>query len=187
MENNIDLLNIDLVQMKKNIVKECRFDDISFNCSIDDMKNLLNQAIEIETEEKECHRERGVYKKKSGDGMYISIKNIHISLDTILQGLSLMAEIEPISILNFLYNLFSQLRINIDKWQMAIYIVMYEVGKKVNITDENLIGIITNRLVAYGYGEQNAYKIMDTVNGLYDLGLIDINNGIYVAVEKIHY
>ena len=89
LERNIDLLDINLIQMKKKIEKESRFEDTLFDYSIDDMKALLNEAIEIEAEETEDAKTRGIVKKKNGTGKYISIKNVHISMKIILEGLAL--------------------------------------------------------------------------------------------------
>lgn len=188
IEHDIDLLNFDLVQMKKDVVKECQFEDILFDCSINDMKKFLNYAIEIEV--KECsdqdHRERGVIRKKNGAGKYISIKNIHVSVEVILEALAVMNDMKPITIVIFLYNLFKQLCVDIDKLQMAVYMILYEESRYINITDENILLIIQNKIVEYGYGKVDKDEIMDTINELYNKKLICIEEGTYKAKEKVY-
>lgn len=78
LERNIDLLDINLIQMKKKIEKESRFEDTLFDYSIDDMKALLNDTIEIEAEETEDAKTRELLRRKMEQGniyqskMYIS-------------------------------------------------------------------------------------------------------------------
>ena len=187
LERNIDLLDINLIQMKKKIEKESRFEDTLFDYSIDDMKALLNEAIEIEAEETEDAKTRGIVKKKNGTGKYISIKNVHISMKIILEGLALKKDMTPISIVIFLYNLFEQLRLNISRWQMSVYMSLYEVRRTINITDENLVDVIISNIGKYGYEKLSTGKIMNTVNELYNMGLLDIDNGSYKVEEKVYY
>lgn len=187
-EHDIDLLDIDLVQMKKDVVKECQFEDILFDCSINNIKEFLNEAIEIEVEEipnLSC-RERGFIKKKNDAGIYISIKNMHISVEIILDALSVGKDMNPLAITIFLYNLFKQLRVDIDKWQMTVYLIMHEESRRVNITDENILSVIQSKITAYGYEKAESDKIMDTVSELYNKKIIDIEGGIYKAKEKVY-
>lgn len=188
IKQDIDLLDFDLVQMKKNVVSECLFEDILFDCSINNIKKILNDAIEIEVEENpdQSHRERGFIKKKNDAGIYISIKNIHISVGIILDALSVGKEMNPLAIVIFLYNLFKQLRVDIDKWQMAIYMILYEENRHINITDENLLSLIQNKITEYGYEKAESDKIMNTIGELYNKKLICIENGEYKANEKVY-
>lgn len=188
IERDIDLLDIDLMQMKKDIVRECQLDDVLFDCNIDDMKVLLNEAIEIETQEEENkgHRERGIVKKRNGAGMFVSIKNVHISLKIILEAFALKGDVKPLAVAVFLYNLFSQLCVEINRWQMSVYIILYEEGRKVAITDDNLMEIVQHRIKEYGYEKKDSQEIMDTVNELYNIGMIIIEDGFYKAGEKIY-
>lgn len=188
MERDIDLLDIDLVQMKRNVQKDCQFEDIVFDCSIDDMKEIMNKAVEIEVEEyaDRNHRERGLVRKRNDEGTYISIKNIHISMGSILEALNALNDLQPLTIAIFLYNLFQQMRVEINRLQMAVYMILYEEGRRVNITDENILYIIQNQILEYHYENVDRDKIMDTVSELYNKKLIDIENGVYRAVEKVY-
>lgn len=188
IERDIDLLDIDLVQMKKDIVKECRINDALIDYDIDDMKALLNEAIEIETQEIENkgHRERGLVKKKNGAGMFVSIKNVHISLEIILEAFALKGNIKPLAVTVFLYHLFSQLCVEITRWQMSVYIILHEEGRKVVITDDNIMEIVQHKIKEYGYDKVDCQEIMDTLNELYDIGMITIEDGFYKAEEKIY-
>lgn len=188
IEKDIDLLDFDLVQMKKDIVKECQFEDILFDCSINNMKKILNESIEIEMDEDSAqnHRERGFIIKKNDAGIYISIKNIHISVGIILDVLSAGTDMNPLAAMIFLYNLFRQLCIDIDKWQMTVYMILYEENRQINITDENLLSVIQNRITEYGYEKADSDKVMNTVRELYNKELISIENGVYKAKEKVY-
>ena len=93
----------------------------------------------------------------------------------------------PISIVIFLYNLFEQLRLNISRWQMSVYMSLYEVRRTINITDENLVDVIISNIGKYGYEKLSTGKIMNTVNELYNMGLLDIDNGFYKVEEKVYY
>lgn len=105
----------------------------------------------------------------------------------ILEGLALKKDMTPISIVIFLYNLFEQLRLNISRWQMSVYMSLYEVRRTINITDENLVDVIISNIGKYGYEKLSTGKIMNTVNELYNMGLLDIDNGFYKVEEKVYY
>lgn len=187
IEKNIDLLGINLVQMKKNVVNECQFEDVIIDYSINDIKKVLNEAIDIEVEEDtKSLRERGFVICKNDEGTHISIRNVHISIKIILETLAALQKMTPIAISIFLCNLLQQLRVELDRRQMAVYMILYRESKSVEITDENLLNIIQNEIVGYGYEKMGNNEILDIVNFLYNKRLVEIDDGIYKAAEKIY-
>ena len=64
---------------------------------------------------------------------------------------------------------------------------LYEVRRTINITDENLVDVIISNIGKYGYEKLSTGKIMNTVNELYNMGLLDIDNGFYKVEEKVYY
>lgn len=187
IEKDIDLLDIDLTEMKKNIIKECLDEGVLPELDDDDIESLLNDAIEIELEERKnrSYRDRRFIQKKNGVGVYVSIKNIHISLEVIVNFLILIKNFEPLAVVIFLCNLFKQLLVDINRWQMSIYTILYDEGKKYAITDDNIIEVVKNKIKEYGYEKENSQRIMDTINELYNLEMITIDDGFYKAEEKI--
>lgn len=186
--NVVNLLDINVFDMIRDIKKRCLTYGISLNVNKNDVVDLINNSVEVGIEEIEEHAkcQRAIIKKRDGSGVYVSVRNFSVLF--FLEGITDMisSDFLPITAAIFLVQVLKQLGKKIGRREMLVYSIIYAETRKSVLTDENLVEKINYYMKLYGYDELKREGIYEIVNQLLAEKIIFlIDDGRYMVAEKI--
>lgn len=189
-EKAIDLLDFNVNKLMFDMEDALSVYDINVQGKEEVIKNIFNNTVEVSLELVDSDQEssRSITVKRNGKGQYRSIKNIRFSLVDFIDaamGLFDGSKYRYVSIAAFIWKVFKQINVSLDREQVYVSIILYNATKKCIVTDENIIELINTGTMEDGRREMQEDEIWEILEELYEYGIIDIDEGKYAVMEKI--
>lgn len=191
-KDTLDLIDFNTEEFLYEVQEKLDIWDIYILDNTEQMKEIINNSIEVDWEELESQKDqtRGIYVKKDGSGKFISIKNIRFCLFDFLAGIfNLITQNEywVVAGVFFLCDIIRQMGVNLEESQAAICVALYIKTKQCVVTDENLIKAITDGLSRSNYCELYEDDIYKDLKELMKLGIIKIEEEKYILTQKVYF
>lgn len=191
-KDTVELIAFNTEEFMYEVQEKLDIWDIPISCSIEQMKEIINNLIEVDLEELEAGKDqtRNIYVRKDGSGKFSSIRNIRFCLfDFIGEIFTLITQEEYriIAGVFFLYKMMKQIEVDLEESQAAICVALYIGAKQFAVTDENLIKVITDVLSESSFCELCEDDISEGIKQLVKLGIVKIEEGRYMITQKVYY
>ena len=191
-KDTVELIAFNTEEFMYEVQEKLDIWDISISCSLEQMKEIINNLIEVDLEELEPGKDqtRNIYVRKDGSGKFYAIRNIRFCLfDFIGEIFTLITQEEYriIAGVFFLYKMMKQIEVNLEESQAAICVGLYIGTKQFVVTDENLIKVITDVLSESVFCELCEDDIIEGIEQLVKLGIVKIKEGRYMITHKVYY
>lgn len=189
-----ELLNINMREYLNEVEKELRFYDMDISCEEErQIKELIDSSLEVETEklghEKELSRD--IVIRQGILGTYYSVKNIQVKLVDILEGLLGVIGGNPLdrtaAMVILLYKLFGQMKIDLDEMEVALCVILWDAGRHIQITDENVIEIVNKGLKDMHYIKMEEGRTFQVLNEMIRKGIVTVEAGKYRIATKVRF
>lgn len=188
---NCELLCIDMKNVMKNMREQERIYDFKTTYAEEDLLTAIDKSLHVEVEEISDRekRNRAVFQKKDGTGIYISIKNVQFNPIEFMLGIIDLVdgEFAVLTIATLIINILKQIGISINKKQMIICSVIFYEGKQQALSDENVMEIVNKYMKLYSYNEMEAYELNEILEKLLKLGIIQKKNDSYTTNQKFYF
>lgn len=188
----VDLIPFNIDEFLYEVQEKLDVWDIQILSSIEQMKEIINNSIEVDLEELESKKDqtRSIHVKGDGSGKFYSIRNLRFCLIDFIEGiftLIIQGEYWVIAGVFFLCKMMKQMEVDLEESQAAICVALYIETKQCIVTDENLIKAITDGLSGSSYCELYEGDICKDLKKLMKLGIIKIEEGRYTVTQKVYF
>lgn len=188
----VDLISFNTENFLCEVQEKLDIWDIQVLSCSEQMKEIINNSIEVDLEELESEKDqtRSIYVCKDGSGKFYAIRNIRFCLFDFIEGifnLITQEEYRVIACVFFLCKMMKQMEVDLEDSQVAICVALYIETKQCVVTDENLIKAITDGLSRSSYYEIYEDDIYKDLKELMKLGIIKIEEGRYTLTQKVYF
>ena len=188
----VDLIAFNTENFLHKVQEKLDVLDIQVLSSSEQMKEIINNSVEVDLEELELGKDqtRSIYVCKDGSGKFYAIRNIRFCLLDFIEGIFTLItqkEYRVMAGVFFLCKMMKQIEVDLEDSQAAICIALYIETKQCVVTDENLIKAITDGLSRSSYYELSENDIYKDLKELMRLGIIKIEEGKYTLTQKVYF
>lgn len=188
------LLNINMCEYLNEVEKELKFYDMDISCKEEQqIKELIDSSLEVETEKlgHETELSRDIVIRQGIFGTYYSVKNIKLKLVDILEGLLSIIGSNPlyqtVFIVILLHRLFVQMKIDLEEMEVTLCVILWDVGRQIQITDQNVVEIVNKGLNDTHYIKMEEGRTFQVLNEMIRKGIVVVEEGKYRIATKVRF